>query len=303
MMRNLTLIAAGFSLALLSAPAVRAAPETFDSPEAAADALKAALHQNDSSGLLVIFGRDQADVINGPDPRSAAVLRQQVATLSDQGIAFEQTNDQRVWLYLGRAHWPLPVSLVQQSGKWVFDVADGRHEVIARRVGFDERATIDTMGELVRAEQAYTKRFGAKSAPVYAAHIQSRPGETDGLWWDAEAAAKAGKSPLGGFARQQHDFLVGRSPGDPFHGYHYRILTAQGPGAPGGARSYVTAADSPMTGFAFIAWPVTYRVTGVKTFIVGMNGKVLEADLGKDTDKLVRATFAYNPGPEWKRAE
>jgi hypothetical protein len=301
-MQNRTLIAAGLVLTLLTAPAVQAA-ESFDSPEAAADALKAALHQGDSSGLLTIFGRDQADVINGPDPQSARTLRQQVANLSDQGIAFEQTNDRRVWLYLGREHWPLPVSLVQQNGKWVFDGADGRQVLIARRVGLDERATVDTMSALVRAERAYAKRLGAKGKPFYAEHIQSRPGETDGLWWDAEAAAKAGKSPLDGFARQQHDFLVGRSPGDPFHGYCYRVLTAQGPDAPGGAKSYVTAADGAMSGFAFIAWPVSYRVTGVKTFIVGMDGKIMETDLGKETDKLVRATLAYNPGPEWKRAQ
>jgi hypothetical protein len=302
-MRNLTMIAAGLVLALLAAPAIHAAPQAFDTPQAAADTLKAALHRGDSAGLLAIFGSDQADVIDGPDPQSAAVLRQQVATLADQGVAFEQTTDKRVWLYLGRSHWPLPFSLVAQDGKWVFDVADGRDVVIARRVGFDERATIDTMGTLVRAERAYAKHFGVRGAPAYAQHIQSRPGETDGLWWDEAATEKAGKSPLDSFAKQQHDFLVGRAPGDAFHGYYYRVLTAQGAGAPGGAKSYVAAANSPMTGFAFIAWPVTYRVTGVKSFIVGTDGKVLEADLGKDTDRLVRATLSYNPGPEWKHAE
>jgi hypothetical protein len=85
----------------------------------------------------------------------------------------------------------------------------------------------------------------------------------------------------------------------PFHGYYFKILTAQGPAASGGARTYIVKGVM-SGGFALVAWPAQYDVTGVMTFIVNQDGVVHEKDLGPGTDAAARKMTTYNPDSSWR---
>jgi hypothetical protein len=197
----------------------------------------------------------------------------------------------------------MPIPLVREGERWMFDTAAGEQEILARRIGEDELAAIDTLKTFVKAERSYAALRRAKGQSLeYAQYVQSTPRETDGLWWDKEVAATAGPSPLDRFVAGNQEFLQGRRPGDPFKGYYFRILTGQGAHARGGAMSYL--ADGRMTkGFAMIAWPADYENSGIMTFIVGPDGRVLEKDLGEETGTLVKTLLLYNPDEGWASAE
>ncbi len=276
---------------------------SFSTPNEAADAFKNALLKDDVDALLGIFGQDHRDLIIGADAAVSRVQRQRAVTLVRQSLSVEREGADRALLVLGKQAWPLPVPLVQRDGKWVFDTAAGEGEILARRIGQDELGAIAALKALVAAEQDYAARRRKAGDPLsYAPFVQSTPGTADGLWWDAATAAKAGPSPLTKFANSQSEFLTGRQPGDPFRGYYFRILTGQGEHAPHGAMSYVE--DGRMTkGFAMIAWPADYRATGVMTFIVGRDGRVLQKDLGEETASVVQTLQVYDPDDGWTPAK
>lgn len=86
----------------------------------------------------------------------------------------------------------------------------------------------------------------------------------------------------------------------PYEGYYFRILTAQGPNAEGGAKSYM--ASGRMTGgFALIAWPARFESSGIMTFIVGPDGDVFQKDLGPETARIAAAIATFNPDLTWAR--
>ena len=279
-------------------------PASFDSPQAAAAALKAALVQSDTDGLIRIFGTEARDLFTSPDPTTARTEQQHAAKAITEQISLVTDAQGGVWLLLGHKQWPFPFELTRADGKWFFGVADGRARIVARRIGTDELTAIDTLHALVGAQRAYAARFKSPSnAPLYARYIESTPGSTDGLWWDHATAAKAGKPPLGLPKSASERSAFGSSPADAFHGYHFRVLTAQGQSAPGGAKSYIQSDDLMTGGFAMIAWPADYGATGVMTFLVGSDGRVLQRNLGENTDKAVRSILAYNPRSGWSLAQ
>lgn len=279
------------------------AQRAFATPNDAADALKTALLKDDVAALVDMFGQDHRDLIASADPAVSRVQRRRAAALVQQKLSVEREGVDRALLVLGKQAWSLPIPLVQRDGKWVFDTAAGEAEILARRIGQDELGAIAALKALVAAEKEYAARQSKAGKPVaYAPYVQSTPGTADGLWWDAATAAKAGPSPLTKFANSQSEFLTGRQPGDPFRGYYFRILTGQGEHAPHGAMSYVD--DGRMSkGFAMIAWPADYRATGVMTFIVGRDGRVLQKDLGEETASVVQTLQVYDPGDGWTPAK
>jgi hypothetical protein len=287
----------------LAAPAAAAQQQTFASPEDAVSALNIALASDDVDALLAMFGAEHDDLVLGPDPASGRLLRQRAAAAVQEKTALRRDGDDKVTILLGKTGWPMPIPLRRVAGGWIFDTDAGMEEILLRRIGQDELAAIHSLKAVVQAQNDYAARSRrTEGSPQFARYVQSTPGRTDGLWWDERTAAASGPSPLAGFARAQQAFLQGRQPGDPFHGYYFRILTAQGPHAPGGAMSYVV--DGRMTkGFAAIAWPAEYRVTGIMTFLVDRRGEVLEKDLGEDTGSLVQAMLAYDPDETWTPAE
>lgn len=291
--------AAGEATAQDAAPAT-AAQAQFSSPEAAVQAVTTALAKDDTDALVEIFGRDHAVVVLGPDAASGRVIRDRAADMLRQNIKFRREGPNKIVL-VAENGWPMPIPLTRHDNKWTFDTAAGEQEILARRIGEDELAAISTLRAFVSAEHRYAEAHRTPGQPaLYAAYVQSTPGETDGLWWDAATASKAGPSPLAHFADENAAFLQDRTPGDPFRGYFFRILTAQGPHAHGGARSYLRSDGSMAGGFAMIAWPASWREGGVMTFLVGPDGKVLQQDFGPDTQTAVNAINAYDPNPEWQ---
>ena len=284
------------ALLLLSLPA-QAEPQSFATPQKAVAALKSALAKDDVDALVKIFGPEYADDIIGPDPINTRVQRRRANTLVREGVKLQYEGADHINLLLGKKAWPFPIPLVNGAGGWSFDTDVGIEEILARRIGENELAAITTLKELVRAEKAYAAKNRA-----FATFVQSTEGNTDGLWWDDATARRAGPSPLAKYVKSQREFLDGRSPGDPFKGYYFRIVTGQGANAPGGAMSYIE--DGRMTkGFAIVAWPAGYRTTGVMTFQVDRSGRIVQKDLGKDTESLSETLRVYDAGEGWDAAE
>jgi len=281
----------------------QADPANFPTANAAVSALQAALAKDDVDALVEIFGREHAEIVLGADPASGRVMRQRAATMAREKVVLRRDSAERITLVLGANNWPMPIPLVRNGGRWMFDTAAGEEEILRRRIGENELAAIDALKTFAEAERKYAAWHRAKGQSVeYARYVQSTPARTDGLWWDEQTAAAAGPSPLADFAAKNQEFLQGRRPGDPFKGYYFRVLTGQGAHAPGGAMSYV--ADGHMTkGFAMIAWPADYESSGIMTFIVGPDGRVLEKDLGEKTGALVKTLLLYDPDEGWKWAE
>jgi len=199
---------------------------------------------------------------------------------------------------LGEAAWEFPIPLVAVGNGWRFDVEAGREEITNRRVGRNELSTIATLREMVDAQREYAAEGRDGHPPAFASRLLSTPGRHDGLYWPV--AEGEPESPLGEFvaAAAEEGYRSGEAP-IPYHGYHYRLLTAQGACAPGGPRDYLDAEGLLTGGFAVIAWPATYGSSGVMTFQVNRQGIVFQKDLGPGTRDAVAAIRAYDPDGSW----
>jgi Protein of unknown function (DUF2950) len=201
-------------------------------------------------------------------------------------------------LIMGREDWPFPIPLVRKDGTWRFDTAAGREEILYRRIGRNELDAIETCLAYVDAQQEYAER-GVAGNGVYAQRIVSRPGKKDGLYWPAQSGTD--ESPLGELAASAaaEGYRAGQQRA-PYHGYYYKVLTRQGPNAPGGALDYVVRGNM-IGGFALVAYPAEYRNSGVMTFLVSHQGNVYEKDLGPDTARIAAGMTAFNPDNSWRR--
>jgi hypothetical protein len=261
--------------------------KTFASPAEASNALFTAIQSNDERAILDILGPEGKTIVSSGDEAEDANDRANFVRRYQEMHRLVKEPDGSTTLYIGARNWPMPIPLVSSGNSWHFDTAAGKKEILYRRVGKNEIATIRVCHELVAAEKEY---YSAQQSH-YAAKIFSDAGQHNGLYW--QAAGSEPKSPIG-------PMLGG--PATPYHGYHYHILASQGKNAPGGARSYLV--DGQMTGgFAFVAYPAEYRSSGVMTFIVGQDGVVYEKDLGKKTTDIANAMKDYNPGPGWSKSE
>ena len=295
-MRTLAFTAVIAVIAFIAAPA-RAEQRTFPTPQAAMDGLVGALSARDRAGVLAIFGDDYADFLTGGDEAAARVEWRNVMELAKQATVLRPDGDGRYIAVLGRRAWPMPIPLVQENGVWRFDTAAGVEEVTNRRIGRNELAAMEFARKYVEAQRLYASadRDGDQVLE-YAQRLQSTPGLKDGLFW--ESASGEAASPLAPFAAERSEFLAGRQEGDPYLGYYYRILTRQGAGAPGGAYDYVIN-DNMIAGFALIAWPADYGNSGIMTFMISHQGKLLEKDLGPDTETIAAAIQSYDPDLSW----
>jgi hypothetical protein len=207
-------------------------------------------------------------------------------------------------LYIGAENWPTPIPLVHKGSNWYFDTAAGKQEILYRRVGKNELAVIQTCGGLADAEKEYyAQTHDGQTAQEYAQKFFSDPGKQNGLYW--ETASGETNSPIGPLVAVAAIEGYPQPPDrnlEPFQGYYFRILKAQGAKAPGGAHSYI--ADGKMTrGFAFVAYPAEYRSSGVMTFIVAQDGIVYEKDLGPKTAAIAKAMTKYDPDSTWRKAD
>ena len=206
---------------------------------------------------------------------------------------------------IGNEEWPFPVPLVKEESGWRFDTAAGTEELIARRIGKNELAAIATAHAYVTAQRQYAERpHDGNPAGVHATKFASDAGKENGLYWPAKTGQA--RSPLGDLvakaAAEGRTASADRSQPSPFHGYYYKILTAQGSAARGGAKNYI--ARGMMTGgFALVAWPAQYDVTGVMTFVISNDGILHEKDLGPGTDAAARTMTTYNPDKSWRQVQ
>ena len=296
------LCAGSLALALTAAaqPAQKPAsgPRTFETPQQAADALIAAAVAFDVAALESIFGPEGRALIATGNPVQDKLEVEEFSARSRErsSVALDPTNGNRAILSVGNDGWPLPVPIVRKGGRWSFDAAAGRQEILHRRIGSNELDAIEVCRGFVEAQHEYalTKRE-ASGVNQYARRIISTPGTQDGLAWQNPDGSWGG--PVGeAIARAIQQGEVTR--GEPYNGYHFKVLTGQGPAAPLGEMDFLVKGLM-IGGFALVASPAEYGVTGVLTFMVSHDGVVYEKDLGADTPNAFRTMERFNPDKTW----
>jgi hypothetical protein len=282
-------------------PATAAAPAgvmTFDTPQHAADALVAAAENFDVAALTEIFGPDGNEIVLSgefsQDRKHAADFAAQAR--QKKSVSVDPKSGTRAFLLVGNEDWPFPVPLVKRGGKWFFDGKAGRQELLYRRIGANELDAIELCRGYVEAQYQYALQQRAiNEVNQYAQRIVSTPGKQDGLAWQNTDGAWGG--PVGeNIARAIEQGYTSSS--DPYHGYFFKILKGQGPAAPLGEMDFVVKGVM-LGGFALVAAPAVYNVTGVRTFIVSHDGVVYEKDLGATTLEEFKKMERFNPDKSW----
>jgi hypothetical protein len=304
-MNRSVIVVAALVFGLVSGSCARTPAEgRFNTPEEAVQDLNARVKSGNLDALLELFGPESRELVSSSDPATARKNQEVFLAAMGEQWRLEDRGPDTKELVVGNEDWPFPIPLVRDAQGWRFDAAAGKEEILARRIGRNELAAIDTCRAYVEAQRAYAKRgHDKKPAGLYARKFNSDSGTQNGLYWPSKRGEP--RSPLGdlvaGAATDGYD-LAARNEPAPFHGYYFRILTAQGPAAPGGARDYLAKGEL-SGGFALVAWPAQYDATGIMTFIVGTDGTVLEKDLGPDTRTAAAALTRYDPDQTWSRSE
>lgn len=274
--------------------------QTYRSPEDAAAGLAAAVKTGTRSALLKVLGRGGADIVESGDDVADAEARQRFLSAYDAKHAIKAEGNKKAMLILGADDFPFPIPLMNYPTGWEFDAAAGRREILYRRIGRNELDAIQTCLAFVDAQNEYADKDRTGSGPgVYAQRIVSSPGKKDGLFWRDDQDP----SPLGALAAKAsaEGYKTGDQPA-PYHGYYFRILTGQGPDAPGGALNYVVKGKM-IGGFALIAYPAEYGNSGVMTFLVNHAGTVYQKDLGKRTEGIAKRIYLFEPDQTWKKVD
>jgi len=281
-----------------STTATAAAPQTFETAEKAAAALIDAAEKFDVTSLIRIVGAQGEDLVLTGEYAQHRERAQEFASQArkKKQITLDPKTDTRAYLLVGERDWPFALPLVKRDGRWSFDAAAGRQEIMYRRIGSNELDAIEICEGYVDAQfdYAYRKRQGY-AAPQYAQRVISSPGKQDGLAWQNTDGSWGG--PIGekiAEAIEQGYNLKA----DPYHGYFFKVLKAQGPAAPLGTMDYVVEGIM-IGGFALVAAPAEYGETGLKTFMVSHTGVVYEKDLGPDSLAEFQKMDRFNPDKSW----
>jgi len=305
--------ALGRPVALLLALVLICAPEArlfaadgkqrrFASLEQATTALVDAIKAHDRKALLDILGPEGLPLVDSGDPVADRNTGQRFAAEYDRAHRLAGGGG-KVVLYVGADDFPFPIPLIPDGPDWRFDTKAGKEEILNRRIGRNELHAIQVSLAYVDAQREYySEDRNADGLREYAQHFASAPGKRDGLFWETKAGEAP--SPLGPLVAQARVEGYGggrlRAAPVPYQGYYYRILTAQGPDASGGAYDYV-AHGRMIGGFALVAFPAQYGVSGVMTFIVNHEGVVYQKDLGANTATIARGIKLFNPDGSWKK--
>jgi len=275
----------------------QASPKSFASPDDAGKGLFEAAKSGDQATVLTIFGSGAKELIFTGD------VAEDKASLDGFVRAYQAMNrwrklgDGSELLLVGADNQAFPIPLKSAAGQWYFDAAAGKEELLARRIGRDEIVAIDTCGALVDAQTQYfaQKHGGVKQ---YAQKFISDAGQQNGLFWESpQGSPRSPLGPLVAFATEE-GLAIKRDAAQPFYGYYFRRLDGQGSNAQGGAKLYVV--NGKLTGgFAYVAYPAKYDVTGVKTFVINQDKVVYEKNLGKDTANVAKSLTEFNPDNTW----
>jgi len=278
-----------------------AGQQTFATPKDAANELIRAASSDDVPALLKLFGPDAKDLVSSADPVQDKNRAEEFAAKARDGqmVKVDPKNPNQATLLLGHDDWPAPVPIVRRKGVWFFDTNAGRKEILLRRIGANELDAIQVTRGYVEAQHEYASTVHDDSGiNQYAQRIMSSPGKQDGLYWQNADGTPGG--PVGEVVARA--LQEGYTPDGKglYHGYYFKILKGQGPAAHLGQLDYVIQ-GAMIGGFALVAVPAEYRVTGVKSFIVNQDGIVYQKDLGPDSLKIVEKMTLYNPDKSWRR--
>jgi hypothetical protein len=279
------------------------AQKGFSKPKEAAEALIKAAEVYDLPALLEIVGPDGKDLVTSQDPVQDKNKSLAFAARAREKMSVDKdpADKSRYILSVGKEDWPLPIPIVKRSGKWYFDSKAGHDEILYRRIGDNELNAIAVLRGVVDAQLQYASTIHDNSGiNQYAQKLISTPGKQDGLYWENSDGTPAGPLTRGVAKAIEEGYSL--SPGSVYSGYYFRMLKGQGPDAPGGEIDYVIKGMM-IGGFALVAVPAEYRVTGVQTFIVNHNGIVYQKDLGPDSIKIVKQMERYNPDKTWTRTD
>jgi len=304
------LLASGVLLVTLTATlgfgaaAAPPAQKAFPTAEDAAKAFVEAVKSRDTRAALAILGSDAKPLIaSGDSVRDRRTHERFVQAFAESSrVAVE--GEGKAVLILGKDEWPLPIPIVKEAGGWRFDTEAGREEILPRRVGQNELSTIQVCLAYVDAQREYYRRNpDGGSLLEYAQKFASTKGKRDGLYWETKPGEAP--SPLGSLvarARGEGYARGGQTGGGPapYWGYYYRIIKEQGMGAPGGAYDYMVRGHM-IGGFALVAFPAEYGVSGVMTFMVNHDGVVYQKDLGAQTASIAKGLTKFDPDDTWRK--
>ena len=296
-------VSVAVGLLMLPVSAQEGKQKAFGSPEEAVKALAEAVQAGDMKGMMAILGPDGEGIISSGDEVADKNTRERFVKVYQEKVDFVKEREGRVSVIMGNDHWPFPIPIVKKGEGWVFDTKAGREEVLNRRIGRNELNAIRVCQGYVEAQREYAGTDRERDGIIqYAQKIWSDPERRNGLYWEAGDGEMP--SPMGPYVAEAAEKGYAKK-GDkraPYHGYFYKILKAQGANAPGGAYQYVINGHM-VAGFALVAWPAEYGVSGVMTFVVNQNGMVYEKDLGPKTEASAKAMTLYNPDRTWRRAQ
>lgn len=291
------------TLLILPVSAQEGKQKVFGSPEEAMKALVETAQAGDRKGVLAVLGPEGEDIIDSGDKVQDKNAQDRFLKSYQERVDYVKENDDRVSVILGNDNWSFPIPIVKRGDGWVFDTKAGREELLNRWIGRNELSTIQVCLGYVEAQREYASTDREQDGIIqYAQKFASDPYRHNGLYW--QPAEGEIPSPVGPFAARAaaEGYRRAADKPTPYHGYYYKILKGQGKNAPGGAFSYVIKGHM-VAGFALVAWPAEYGVSGVMTFIVNQNGTVYQKDLGPKTEDIVKVMTRYNPDRTWRRAQ
>ena len=301
----MAIVAVSVTVALVVLPvsAQEVKQKVFGSPEEAMKALVETVQAGDKKGVLAVLGPEGEDIIDSGDAVQDKNAQEQFVKAYQDKVDYVKEKEDRVSVILGNDNWPFAIPIIRKAEGWMFDTKAGREEMLNRRVGWNELNAIQVCQAYVEAQREYASTDREQDGVIqYAQKVMSDPYRRNGLYW--EVGEGEIPSPLGPFIAQaaQRGYTKKGDKPIPYRGYYYKILKGQGTNAPGGAYQYVINGHM-VAGFALVAWPAEYGVSGVMTFVVNQNGMVYEKDLGLKTEAVAKAMTLYNPDRTWRRAQ
>lgn len=283
--------------------------KSFASPQMAVDALIEAARTDDVSSVVSLFGEGAEEWVRSGDEVQDEQGRNEFVAAFDKKNGLELEGDDSATLVVGDDDFPFPIPIVKTSEGWVFDAEEGKEELLNRRIGRNELNTIQALLAIADAQFDYAQEDrDGDGLREYATKFRSSEGKRDGLYWPTEDGEPA--SPLGelvaeasgeGYRGEKEEETDDEESG-AYHGYRFKLLQRQGENASGGAFDYM-AAGSQIGGFAVVAHPVKYGVSGIMTFQINHDGIVHEADFGDETEAIVAKMDEFNPGGEWGKVD
>jgi hypothetical protein len=313
------LFAVAASLSIASPASAQTAAQ-FSTPDDGLQALVVAATAKDRAALEKLFGADYEKLLSGDQVEDAKDLNDFSQALQESA-KLQKDSDSKYTVLAGKDNWPDPIPLVLKDGKWGFDTKAGLDEVVNRRIGENELAAIQTCRAYAVAQWEYYTEgdWDHDGVAEYAQHLISSPGKHDGLFWDTAEGDKP--SPLGSLIaaaraegygpKEQTPDAAGKGGAEkegaeedhaPYYGYYVKILTRQGPHAPGGKYGYIINGNM-IAGYALVAYPEKWGSSGVMTFIINQQGRVYQKNLGANTAKIAADMTEYDPDPTWRRVD